>query len=248
MPTWGEIFREIAESELDPPYDPVRRKYLVQVSAYTGRDTILYATTWTQDANVPPELISISDEDLQGLMEVVHGLNGPNLDLILHSPGGSPEAAEALMLYLRSKFDHIRVVVPRLAMSAATMMACAADRIVTTCEAVTAMAESVVRGWLERYMFRGEPDGAETAKASASWLASHEEFKSRSRHLDRATLERHKLKIEPLESDQVQQDLFLSVFHATTHTLAQTAAVKIIENNLGRAFVRTVLPPAATRT
>ena len=34
------------------------------------------------------------------------------------------------LLYLRSRFEHIRVIVPHLAMSAATMIACAADEIV----------------------------------------------------------------------------------------------------------------------
>ena len=63
-------------------------------------------------------------------MEVVHGVKATELDLILHSPGGSLEAAEALVLYLRTKFNHIRVIVPQQAMSAASIMACAADEIV----------------------------------------------------------------------------------------------------------------------
>ena len=63
-------------------------------------------------------------------MEVFHGLRGPNLDLVLHSPGGSPEATEAIVKYIRSKFKHIRVFVPHEAMSAATMLACCADTIV----------------------------------------------------------------------------------------------------------------------
>lgn len=63
-------------------------------------------------------------------MEVSHGLGGEKLDLIVHSPGGSPEAAEAIVSYLRSRFSHIRVIVPQQAMSAATMIACAADEIV----------------------------------------------------------------------------------------------------------------------
>ena len=62
-------------------------------------------------------------------MEVNAGLEGENLDLILHSPGGSAETAEAIVSYLRSRFSHIRVIVPNLAMSAATMIACAADEI-----------------------------------------------------------------------------------------------------------------------
>ena len=55
---------------------------------------------------------------------------GDELDLILHSPGGSPEAAEAVVSYLRSCFSHVRVIVPQLAMSAATMIACSADEVI----------------------------------------------------------------------------------------------------------------------
>src|SRR5208337_1766644 len=97
---------------------------------HTGRAVILYASKWTQEPNIPPQLLSIVDEDLQGLMEVIHDVSETDLDLILHSPGGSLEAAEAFVLYLRSKFSHIRVIVPQLAMSAATMIACAGDAIV----------------------------------------------------------------------------------------------------------------------
>jgi len=64
-------------------------------------------------------------------MEVRYKLgDGKELDLILHSPGGSPSAAEAIVSYLRSRFDDIRVIVPLKAMSAATMVACAANQIV----------------------------------------------------------------------------------------------------------------------
>lgn len=60
----------------------------------------------------------------------IHGLKGNTLDLILHSPGGSFEAADQIVTYLRSKFSHIRAIVPQNAMSAATMIACACDEIV----------------------------------------------------------------------------------------------------------------------
>ena len=63
-------------------------------------------------------------------MEVIHGLNGPNLDLIIHSPGGSVEATESIGEYLREKFDRIRVFVPHMAMSAATILAFVSDEIV----------------------------------------------------------------------------------------------------------------------
>lgn len=51
--------------------------------------------------------------------------------MVLHTPGGSPAAAEAIVSYLRAKFDNdIRVIVPQLAMSAGTMIACSAKEII----------------------------------------------------------------------------------------------------------------------
>jgi hypothetical protein len=111
-------------------FDFVRRKYITQLAEHTGRNVILYMTNWTR-GGVDPGLVSITFEDVQGFMEVVHGLDGEaGLDLIIHSPGGTPDATEAIVHYLRSKFTHIRVFVPQAAMSAATMLACAADEIV----------------------------------------------------------------------------------------------------------------------
>jgi hypothetical protein len=136
MPSWGEIEREIlsvnvgALSRGVSQFDVIRRKYLGQLHGLTGRATIVYATRWTLPMASPPEMLSISPNDIHGFMEALYGITDNNLDLIIHSPGGSPEAAEAIVEYLRAKFDHVRVFVPHMAMSAATMIACAADQIV----------------------------------------------------------------------------------------------------------------------
>src|SRR2546428_5122547 len=112
MPTWGGILKELAQSQRAtgiPQFDQIRRKYVVLLHQHTRRAVILYAAKWTQpDPNVSPQLVSIVDEDLQALMEVIHAVSEPNLDLVLHSPGGSLDAVEAFVLYLRSKFSHIR--------------------------------------------------------------------------------------------------------------------------------------------
>lgn len=63
-------------------------------------------------------------------MEVCQGIPGPSLDLIIHSPGGSPEATLSIVRYLRTKFADIRAFIPLAAMPAATMWALACDRIV----------------------------------------------------------------------------------------------------------------------
>lgn len=133
MPIWSEILAELEgtrEQGQPTDFDGVRRKYLSGLYRHTSRNVILYASGWLQRSDAPPGLVSIGDEDMQAFMEVCHGLEGDELDLILHSPGGSPEAAEAIVSYLRSSFSHVRVIVPQLAMSAATMISCSSNDIV----------------------------------------------------------------------------------------------------------------------
>ena len=131
MPSWGEILEEV-QAAVDPvtnvvDVDSIRRRYLTEVHRLTGRSVVLYATDFLGKGG-PNTQIGLAD--MQGLMEVFRQLPGPNLDLILHSPGGEAEATDRLVRYMRSKFDHIRVFVPLAAMSAATMLAMAADEIV----------------------------------------------------------------------------------------------------------------------
>ena len=79
MPTWGELIPELqhAVAQHGPTaFDFVRRKYLAALAAHTGRDTILYAAKWTQTGVADPGITSITLEDVQGLMEVVHKLDG----------------------------------------------------------------------------------------------------------------------------------------------------------------------------
>ena len=109
--------------------DMVRRKYLDEMFQLTKRPIILYASSFTVK-DVPGTALQIQRQDIQGFMSALVGIKGEALDLIVHSSGGSAEATEQLVNYLRGKFTDIRVFVPQNAMSAATMLACAADRIV----------------------------------------------------------------------------------------------------------------------
>lgn len=131
MPSWGQILQELQQTAQSnngvPDFDGVRRKYLVQLHQMTGRPVILYSSDFLNSGG---PVTSITLGDMQGLMEVVKGLPDGPLDLILHSPGGSAEAADSILRYLRTKFDDIRVFVPLAAMSAATMWALGCDLIV----------------------------------------------------------------------------------------------------------------------
>ncbi|MES1936693.1 hypothetical protein C27AD_10096 [Salinisphaera hydrothermalis C27AD] len=53
------------------------------------------------------------------------------MDLILHTPGGETAATESIVDYLRKMFgNNIRALVPQMAMSGGTMIACACKSIV----------------------------------------------------------------------------------------------------------------------
>jgi len=69
---------------------------------------------------------AISDRDKNGFMSAVYNLDrSKGLDIILHTPGGDLAAAESLVSYLRSLFGKdIRAIIPQIAMSAGTMIAC----------------------------------------------------------------------------------------------------------------------------
>lgn len=126
MANWNDILNEINS---DNHLDNVRRKYLRELSDYTGRNTIAYYSAFLerQVTNV-----DINDSDMNGFMNAVHGLDySKGLDLILHTPGGNPAAAESIITYLRTVFHNdLRIIVPHMAMSAGTLMACAAKEIV----------------------------------------------------------------------------------------------------------------------
>lgn len=64
-------------------------------------------------------------------MATVHELDrSKGLDLFLHTPGGSVGATESIIQYLREMFGiNIRAVIPQIAMSGGTMIACAAKSI-----------------------------------------------------------------------------------------------------------------------
>jgi len=131
MPTKDEIYNEIRVWQKSAQ-DKIRRGYIEKLHELTGRDTIVYASAFTSKKlpNLPSFLISITPDDIQGFMSALHELRGKQLDLILHSPGGSLEAADQIVQYLRAKYEQIRAIIPQNAMSAATMIACACDSIV----------------------------------------------------------------------------------------------------------------------
>lgn len=133
MGSWNDLLAEVQSA--GSVHDLTRRKYLRQLSELTGRNTIVYYSAWLQKgplASQWAEPFAVNDVDKNGFMAAIHGMDRSlGLDLLLHTPGGDVAAAESLVGYLRSMFGtDIRAVVPQLAMSAGTMIACGCSEII----------------------------------------------------------------------------------------------------------------------
>ena len=285
MPSWDTILRQIDETP--PSIDIVRRKYLHELSEYTGRNTIAYYSGWLQKKSSVN--LDINDNDINGFMNAVCNLDSSlGLDLILHTPGGSPVAAEAIVNYLRSKFNtNIRIIVPQLAMSAGTMIACSGNLIIMgkhsslgpidpqingipayniveefhqakeelksneniqywgmrlskyppafilECEKAINLSSQLLSNWIKTGMNLKD----ENINLIVEKFNEHNNSMSHGRHFDIDFCKSSGLKIFQLEDDQKLQDCVLSVHHYFIQTFSSCDCSKIIENNLGKAYI-----------
>lgn len=135
MPSWNQVLEEITDKsekgrQIETmAVDEVRRSYLYKLHEHTGRNVIAYYSGWLSKQSPAPD---ITDEDKNGFMSAIHGLDRSlGLDLILHTPGGSISATQSIVDYLHQMFNgDIRAIVPQIAMSAGTMLACSCKSIV----------------------------------------------------------------------------------------------------------------------
>lgn len=310
MPTLQEIRNEIQVCPVLSAADHIRRKYLKALRDLTGRPTLLFASCFTvKDA--PGDALMINTGDIQSFMSALIGVKGPVLDVILHTSGGVAEATEQIVSYLRAKFSDLRVIVPQNAMSAGTIFACAANRIVMgkhsalgpidpqllirhnggvysvaahsllaefqlaqasintpntnpllwinkvnmyhpgqliECQKAINLSKTLVKDWLQRYMFGGMPDAQQRAGAVADWLGEHNNFLTHGRPIGIEQARAHGLVVDALEEDQAFQEAVLSVFHATVATFLVTPCVKMVENDAGRGAFILVEPASGPRS
>ena len=125
--TQNKVNELIQKTLLDMRIEKMQALYKI-----TNRNLICYISAWIQSASNNPEF-QINDNDMNGLMNAVSGIEdrSKGLDLVLHTPGGIVTATESIVNYLRKMFNmDIRVIVPHMAMSAGTMIACASKEII----------------------------------------------------------------------------------------------------------------------
>ncbi|MBA2284662.1 MAG: serine protease [Ktedonobacteraceae bacterium] len=134
MGSWSSISEEVNSLNRPDGYDIVRRQKIDVVKSITGRHLIIYATDFTTQhplkAQLTSNLVAISLADKDGFNEITRTLpRGAEVDILLHSAGGSAEATESIVELLRARFSKVRFIIPNVAKSAATMMAMAGEQL-----------------------------------------------------------------------------------------------------------------------
>lgn len=102
-----------------------RQALIREIESFTNRRLIVYVSNFNHPQNI------INRDDTVPFGELLHDIAQDSpIDVILHSPGGDPNATEQLVNMVLSKSTNIRVIVPQSAKSAATMFSLVADEIV----------------------------------------------------------------------------------------------------------------------
>lgn len=108
----------------------------------------------------PPQVavpISIDLDDIDGFVDLVDSIEKEvaQIDVLIHSPGGSPEATERIVDVLRGRFQQVSFLVPHSAYSAATMLALSGEEIILLPSASLGPIDPQINGVPSRALRRG---------------------------------------------------------------------------------------------
>ncbi len=121
-------FQELVEGIKNPEqHYKLRIDLIKEIENITKRKLIIYAADFNKSHPAVPN--SINPLDLTAFSDLLENIDEENIDIFIHSPGGSAEATEQLVLMLRENFKDVRFIIPRMAKSAATMLALSGNKI-----------------------------------------------------------------------------------------------------------------------
>jgi hypothetical protein len=99
-------------------------------------------------------------------------------------------------------------------------------------------SEEIVKGWLEKRMFRGNPEAKHAASQAASYFNKASVHKSHGRRIDREEARSQGICVEDLEDDQDLQEWVLTAYHLFTIVFDKSVASKLLASNFGRLWVK----------
>ncbi len=133
----------------------LRKACYSEIEALRKRPLFIYASKFLD--NVPPGTPNFIDlDDIDGFTDLVNSVGNENsVDVLLHSPGGRPDATERIVGVLRNKFDEVHFLIPHSAYSAATMLALSGNSISLHSSATLGPIDPQINGTPARSIKRG---------------------------------------------------------------------------------------------
>ena len=130
MASWSELLESLKGQQDSTWLEKKLKSRLEAISKHrNGSIVIFYASSFLQKAGA--NNVSISREDINGFMNALYEApTDKGIVLMLHTPGGDPNAVESIVEYLHAKFSRMEVIVPYLAMSGGAMISLAGDLLV----------------------------------------------------------------------------------------------------------------------
>lgn len=154
---WHEFFASAVQA--GQPITPkdlfaLRKACYDDIEKSRKRPLLVYATKFLD--GVPPGTPnSIDLSDVDGFTDLINSVSGKSVDVLLHSPGGRPDATERLVCLLRNKFEEVNFLIPHSAYSAATMLALSGNSIVLHPSAILGPIDPQINGIPARSIKRG---------------------------------------------------------------------------------------------
>jgi len=123
----------------------LRQDCYKDIEQHRKRPLLVYATKFFE---IPPGIPNFIDfPDVEGWVDLVNSVkDSKEVDVLLHSPGGRPDATERLVELLRNHFEEVNFLIPHSAYSAATMLALSGDSIILHPSAVLGPIDPQING------------------------------------------------------------------------------------------------------
>lgn len=160
---WNKFIASNAEGLNGDVLFKMRTDCYKEIEKVRKRPLVIYATKFLDALPETPNFIDISDVD--GFTDLVNSIkDSKEIDVLLHSPGGRPDATERIVHILRNKFDRVHFLIPHSAYSAATMLALSGDSITLHPSATLGPIDPQINGIPARSIKRGFEKAKETLK------------------------------------------------------------------------------------
>jgi hypothetical protein len=116
----GQFSEFISKPVVGPALDTERRSLLAEIGRIRNTEVLAYSALMQMPVAGPMNLVTY--EDILIVQDLINGLRGDRITVILETPGGIGEVGRQIVEMLHARFSHVEFLVPGWAKSTGTIM------------------------------------------------------------------------------------------------------------------------------